>query len=284
LLVKEFRLYLGKIFQILIGSLITAVAVNGFLIPYKILSGGVTGIAILIHYFFHLSPGLLIFLLNIPIFLLGARYISKRFTSLSLIGMLSFAFFLPLTKGLVFPVQDLILAAVFGGILSGLGMGIVFRKRGSLGGTDIIAVIFNKYSSMSIGTILLSFNGVILLLSAFYFNLQLALYTMITMYVSARVVDFVQDGLNYRKNVMIISDRAEEIASRILVKLSRGVTFLHGEGAYTHRQKEIIYCIIKTMELPKLKELVTQVDPRAFMAVSDTKEVLGQGFYIEDFK
>jgi len=281
---KRFWYYAWKTIHILLGSLIVAVSVNGLLIPHKLLSGGVTGAAILIHYFFNAPTGLVIFLINIPIFLLGAKYISKRFTILSLVGMISFSLFLSLTRTAHFPIDDLILAAIFSGILNGLGMGIVFRIRGSLGGTDIVAVIFNKFSSMSIGSILMAINALILVLSALYFNLQLALYTMISMYISTRVVDFVQEGLNHRKNVMIISDRAEEIAVRILLKLKRGVTFLHGEGAYTHSQKEIIYCIIKTLELPKLKDIVTDIDPKAFMAVTDTKEVLGRGFYIEDFK
>lgn len=281
---KNFWRYFWKIFYILLGSLIIAVSVNGLLIPHRLLSGGVTGLAILIHYFSGISTGFIIFLINIPIFLLGSKYISKRFTILSLIGMLSFAFFLNLTKNVSFPVEDLILVAIFGGVLNGLGAGIVFRSRGSLGGTDIIAVIFNKYSAFSIGSILMSINAIILVLSALYFNLQLALYTMITMYISTQVVDFVQEGLNHRKNVIIISDKAEEIATRILLRVRRGVTFLHGEGAYTHKQREIIYCIIKSMELPKLKEMVAELDPQAFMAVTDTKEVLGRGFYVEDFK
>ena len=281
---KNFWRYFWKIFYIILGSLIIAVSVNGLLIPHRLLSGGVTGLAILIHYFSGISTGLIIFLINIPVFLLGNKYISKRFTLLSLIGMLSFAFFLTLTRNIVFPVEDLILVAIFGGVLNGLGAGIVFRSRGSLGGTDIIAVIFNKYSAFSIGSILMSINAIILVLSALYFNLQLALYTMITMYISTQVVDFVQEGLNHRKNVIIISDKAEEIAARILLKVRRGVTFLHGEGAYTHKQREIIYCIIKSMELPKLKEMVAELDPQAFMAVTDTKEVLGRGFYVEDFK
>lgn len=281
---KNFWRYFWKIFYILLGSLIVAVSVNGLLIPHRLLSGGVTGLAILIHYFSGVSTGLIIFLINIPIFLLGAKYISKQFTVLSLVGMLSFAFFLTLTRGIVFPVDDLILVAIFGGVLNGLGAGIVFRSRGSLGGTDIIAVIFNKYSAFSIGSILMFINAIILILSALYFNLQLALYTMITMYISTQMVDLVQEGLNHRKNVVIISDKAEEIAARILLRIRRGVTFLHGEGAYTHQQREVIYCIIKAMELPKLKEMVAELDPQAFMSVTDTKEVLGRGFYVEDFK
>jgi len=279
-LLQEF----SRVSGILLGSLIIACSVNGLLIPHKLLSGGVTGLAMLLQYFFQLPTGLTILIINIPIFALGLKYISKRFAVLSLIGMLGFSFFLTLTRKITIPIDDLILVAVFGGILNGIGMGIVFRKRGSLGGSDIIAVIFNKYSSFSIGSVLMATNGIILLLSAVYFNVQLALYTMISMYISTQVIDFVQEGLNHRKSIIIISDKQEEITSAILEKLNRGVTFLHGEGAYTHREKEIIYCIIKTMELPKLKDLVTRIDPKAFMSVSDTKEVLGRGFYVEDFK
>lgn len=281
---SSFWRYFCKIVQILFGSLIVSISVNGLFIPHRLLSGGVTGIAMLLHYFLDFSTGLVIFLINIPIFALGFSYISRRFAILSLIGMLSFSLFLVLTRNIRIPLDDLTLVAVFGGILNGIGMGIVFRRRGSLGGTDIVAVIFNRFASFSLGSVLMAINAIILTLSAIYFNIQLALYTMIAMYISTQVIDFVQEGLNYRKSIIIISDRAEEITSRILLKLHRGVTFLHGEGAYTHRQKEIIYCIIKTMELPKLKEIVSQIDPQAFMSVTDTKEVLGRGFHIEDFK
>lgn len=273
-----------KTVNIILGAFIIAFSVNSLLIPHNLLSGGVTGIAILLHYFLKLPTGLVIFLLNIPIFVLGSKYISKRFIIFSLIGMLAFSIFLTLTKNITLPVKDLMLVALLGGVLNGIGMGIVFRSRGSLGGTDIIAVIYNKFSSLSIGSVLMASNGVILLFSAVYFNVQLALYTMISMYVSTRVMDFVQEGLNYRKSIIIISDKANQITNAIMLKLHRGVTFLHGSGAYTHREKEIIYCIIKTMELPKLKELVSEIDPQAFMSVSDTKEVLGKGFYVEDFK
>jgi len=281
---EEYKKNTWKTIYIMLGAFIVSLSVNSLLVPHKLLSGGVTGIAILLHYFLALPTGVVVLAINVPIFALGIKYISKRFAFFSLVGTISFVFFLTLTKNISLPVNDQILAAVSGGVLNGIGMGIIFRSRGSLGGTDILAVICNRFSSVSIGSILMAANAIILLISAFYFNVQLALYTMISMYISTRVVDFVQDGLNYRKSIVIISDKPSEITEAILENLHRGVTFLHGEGAYTHQKKEIIYCIIKTMELAKLKEIVIKIDPKAFMSVSDAKEVLGKGFYIEDFK
>lgn len=276
--------YFRKLLLIILGSFILALAVNNFLVPNHLLSGGFTGIAILFYYFLGWPTGISLFILNIPVFILGSKYVSPRFAVFSLLAMSLFSFFIELTKTPVIQLNDVLLAAIFGGILNGLGIGLVFQGRASFGGTDIIAIIGNKYSSLSIGSILLSANILILLVYAVSFDIKMALYTMIGMYTSSKLIDYVQEGINHRKSVIIVSDQAAALSESILRRLKRGVTFLHGEGAYTHNQKEIIYCIVKTRELPKLKDIIIEIDPKAFMSVSDTKEVLGKGFYQEGFK
>ncbi|NPV27461.1 MAG: YitT family protein [Firmicutes bacterium] len=268
---------------ILLGSFIISLAINGLFIPHHLLSGGVMGVALILNYLFGISTSLSILLLNLPIFLLGLKYVNRHFILLSLVGMLSLSVFLSLTSIWVFPVQDVLLAAIFGGALSGLGSGLVFNNRGSLGGTDIIAVVVNKYYSYSVGGVLLATNVLVILASAYLVDLQLALYTIISMYTSAGMVDLVQEGLNRRKTVFIISDQSTAIANAILTQLNRGVTYLQGEGAYSHSQKQILYCVVTTLQLARLKEIVREIDPQAFMSVTDTREVLGKGFHHRDF-
>lgn len=275
---------INQILGILLGSLLISLAINGLFIPHHLLSGGVMGVALIFHYLFNLETGLSILLLNIPIFLFGLKYVNRHFVILSLVGMLSLSFFLPLTTSFVVPVQDVILAAIFGGALSGLGSGLIFNNRGSAGGTDIIAVVVHKYYSYSVGGVLLTANVLVILASAYLVDLQLALYTIISMYASAGVVDLVQEGLNRRKTVFIISDKAPTIADAVLTQLNRGVTFLQGEGAYSHTAKQIVYCVVTTMQLARLKEIVRNIDPQAFMSVTDTREVLGKGFHHREFE
>lgn len=272
-----------RILGILLGSFLISLAINGLFIPHHLLSGGVMGVALILNYLFGISTSLSILLLNLPIFLLGLKYVNRHFILLSLVGMLSLSVFLSLTSIWVFPVQDVLLAAIFGGALSGLGSGLVFNNRGSLGGTDIIAVVVNKYYSYSVGGVLLATNVLIILASAYLVDLQLALYTIISMYASAGMVDLVQEGLNRRKTVFIISDQSTAIANAILTQLNRGVTYLQGEGAYSHSQKQILYCVVTTLQLARLKEIVREIDPQAFMSVTDTREVLGKGFHHRDF-
>ena len=271
-----------KICNILLGALIYAIAVNALLIPHHMLSGGVTGISILLYYLFKTPVGMLVFLINIPIFLIGYTKISKQFILLSLIGTAAASLFLLLTKSFVLPVENPILAAVFGGALVGAGTGLVFRQRGSLGGTDIISVMVHKSFSFSIGFITMSINLIIIGLAALIFNVELSLLTLLAMYISSLAMDAVQDGFNHRKTVIIISDHWEEIGPRLLHDIKRGVTYLHGEGAYTGTERKLIYCIVKTIELAKLKEVVREMDPNAFISVSDAREVMGRGFGIMD--
>ncbi|QIB28189.1 YitT family protein [Caloranaerobacter azorensis] len=272
--------YSSKIVFILLGNLFCSIAFNGFFVPNHLLSGGVGGISIMIHFLTNLPIGLIIFIINIPIFIIGAKIIDKKFTAYSFISMLTLSFLLELTRGIdqLIMMDDILLAAIFGGILNGLGMGLLFRNRTSQGGLDIIAAIFKKKYNINIGTGLMGFNTIIIALSSVLFGLKPAMYTLIALYTAYKIVDKVQEGLDTKKNVIIISDKSQELGEAIQKKLQRGVTFLKGEGGYTKNNKNVIYCIVTSTQVGKLKEIVEEVDPSAFMTINNIQEVKGRGF------
>ena len=277
---KEFLL--RRLPFILLGTFISAVSVNALLVPHKLLSGGVTGIGIILFYVFSLPLSITVFVLNVPLFIMGYKYISPRFMYLSIIGMAAYSTFLELTKGVILPVGNPIIAALFGGLITGVGSGIVLRNGASMGGTGIISVIVNKYFSLDIGWVNMAVNAVILVLGALVISIKLALFTIVSMYVSSKAIDAIQEGFNHGKMVIIVSNKSEQLAHEIMSKLHRGVTFIKGEGAYTKGKKQLIYCIVKTLELARLKEIVREIDESAFISVSDTKEVMGTGFTVND--
>ncbi|SDW00269.1 Uncharacterized membrane-anchored protein YitT, contains DUF161 and DUF2179 domains [Tepidimicrobium xylanilyticum] len=269
-----------KIIIIIIGNLFCSIAFNVFFIPNRLLSGGVGGLAIIIQYLTGIPTGISVFFLNIPIFLIGSRLIDREFAFFAFISMLIYSSILTITRGLGshFIVDDIILASVFGGVFNGIGMGLMFRNRASQGGFDIIAAILKKKYNVNIGSGLMAANTVIVSLSSFLFGYKSAMYTLIAMYIGYAVVDKVQIGFNVKKNVIIVSEKADLVAEAILNRLHRGVTFLEGMGGYTHENKKVIYCIVTSRETAKLKEIVEEIDPMAFFTVNDVVEVKGKGF------
>lgn len=264
-------------FLITLGSFICAVAINGILIPKHFLSGGFTGLSLIIFYFFEkIDVGWLYLILNIPLFVMGWVRISRRFFFYSLFGMGIFSFALLVTK-VTISVHDLLLAAILAGIISGFGSGVIFRSYGSAAGLDIIAVFLNQRYSIRLGQTILAFNALILLGCAFLFGIDVALYTLVYLFVVAYVIDLVLVGWNQRTTVFVISEHSQEIADRILNQMNRGVTLFKGEGAYTRTPREIIYTAITMRELTELKDLIFSTDREAFVVVNDTKEVLGKG-------
>lgn len=274
--------WLNNIIIIIFGSFLYAVAVDELLIPHHLLSGGVSGVAMMVQYATGISAGALIIVMNIPIFILGIREIDREFIIQSFLGMVISSLFMILLKEVhlfnFLRVDDTMLASIFGGVVSGIGSGIVFRRRGSLGGTDIIAVIVKKRRSINVGTVIFTINVAIICLASLLYGIKLGMFTLISMYVASWVLDRVQEGFDRKKAVFIISEREDEVADAILRELHRGVTFLYGEGAYTNNRKKIIYCIITTRQLAELKHIVSGADPKAFLTVNDAAEVLGRGF------
>lgn len=269
-----------KLLAIVFGNLLCALAFNVFFIPSKLLSGGIGGLAIILQYLTDIPSGIGVFLMNVPIFLIGYKLVDKNFAIYSFISMFILSFLLTITNGLdkYFQVDDILLGAIFGGILNGTGMGLMFRNRTSQGGLDIIAAILKRKYNINIGTGLMMVNTVIISLAGLKFGFQSAMYTLIALYIAYQVLDKVQTGLNVRKNVIIVSNNSEEIANEIIARLRRGVTFLEGIGAYTKEDKQVIYCIVTSNEIVKVKDIVDKIDPEAFLTINEVVEVKGSGF------
>lgn len=273
------KIILLNLLYITAGSLLIAFSLNMVLIPYGLLAGGVTGLALIFFYLFKIPVYLSILALNIPIFWWGAREINRSFFYYSLAGTAALSILQPATYGYIQPPQlDMVLAAVFGGALSGVGFGLVFRGHGSTGGTDIIAVVLRKKKSLGIGEVSFYSNLLVIIISLFFFPVNIGLYTIISIFVTGKMIDVIITGLNVSKSVFIVSDKSSEISVRIIGELHRGITYFAGEGAYTHHQKTIINCVINRFELARLKKIVAETDPDAFIYISDASEVLGRGF------
>ena len=271
-ILKEISRNLGLL---ILGVILCAVAINGVLIPHRFVSGGVTGLALVIHYLAPLFPVAVIYVLaNVPLFIAGWFFISRRFFLYSTIGMLLFTGAIAWVD-VEIPVQDKLLAALLAGLIQGVGSGIILKSMGSAGGTDILSVILLQRFSIRLGTTVLAFNSVILATAALLFSLEDALYTLIYLYVLTKIVDLVVTGLSQRKAVFIISPRWEAISPRILTEIHRGVTILRGQGAYSQREQQILYTVVTFPEVATLKQIVRSEDPGAFVVVSDTTEVMG---------
>lgn len=269
-----------RIAFVLLGSFLNSIAINLFIIPHKLLSGGVAGIAIIVQYLANIPSGYLILALNIPIFIYGMREVDRDFIIFSIIGTFSLSAFLVLTAGIrkYLIVDDILLSSIFAGVIGGFGAGIVFRNRASMGGVDIIAVAIKRRSGINISTISLGINVVIVFIGLFINRIEIALYTLITMYISSVVINRVIEGFDRKKLLLIVTEKEKEVSSIIMEELGRGVTYLYGEGAYTGENKRIIYCIVTLNQIVKVKKMVQDIDPASFISVIDAAEVQGKGF------
>jgi len=281
---------------IILGSVITAAGINIFLVPFKIAPGGVSGIATVIY---HLSGGrfpvgITMLVLNIPLFIFGYRYIGRRFIVRTLFGTVFLSAVIdasaPFTNifvekyiSTVDGIQDspdLLLYAIFGGVLTGAGLGLVFRSGATTGGTDLAARIVHHFlQHISMGKLLLIIDGAVVVFAMISFNsFLLGLYAIASLYVSSKLIDTILEGVNYAKAVYIISDKYKIIAERIMKEMDRGVTMLEGRGMYTNRERHVLFCVINRIQLTDLKKLVMEVDEKAFVILMDVREVVGEGF------
>ena len=278
---------------IIIGSFILAAGFVFFITPHRIVPGGVYGIAIVVHY---LTPGVFSFwpegipiglfglLLNIPLTVAGIRILGPKFGVKTVIGfVLSSVFIDGITMmrkvGDVALVDDILLSCVFGGVLIGFGLGLIFKSRATSGGSDIIAMIIAKYTKMQLGKLMIYVDSTIVLLGLFAFgDWAIPLYSWVVIYITGRAIDITLEGADYNKALIIISKKHNEIKEKLLVELERGGTYLKGEGMFTGEEKQIIYTVVSRREVAILQEYISQIDPDAFITVMDTKEILGEGF------
>lgn len=279
-LIKSKNFYVD-ILVIIIGSFISSLGVNLFLSNAKLLSGGVTGIALILQYLWEVPSGITVFLLNIPLFFVSYKYLNKRFTIYTAIGMLSFSTALMITKPLstLVQVDDMLLYCIYGGVLSGIGSGLIFYKNGSTGGTDIITmVIRKKYSNFDIGQVGFAFNLIIVTVSIFIFGLPRALYTLISMFITSTILDKVLNGFTSKKLLLILTEKEDDIINYVIKDMNRGITALMAEGGYTRDKKRLLYVAVTTSQMISLKTKILRVDPKAFITIIDVSEVKGKGF------
>jgi len=288
--------FLKVYFFITIGATITALAINMFLVPYKIAPGGLSGFAIVLFYLSNekLPVGITMLALNVPLFLLGFKYIGKRFFFRSIYGTVILSIIIDLTetymadfmkKMLVSGTSavsspDILLYSIIGGFLSGIGLGLVLKMDATTGGTELAAMLLNKpFKNMTIGQLLLWIDATIILFAIVSFNsILIGLYSLVSLYITTKVIDAMVAGLDYSRAVLIISEKHDEISKRLLVELDRGVTELKGRGVYSGKDKNVILCVVARTQIQQLKEIVQEIDKNAFMILAEVKEVLGEGF------
>ncbi|NMA92691.1 MAG: YitT family protein [Firmicutes bacterium] len=270
----------GEILGIIIGTIFMAFSLVLFLIPHRLAAGGASGLAVIIFYLFKLPVGVSILLINVPLFIAAYFFLGPQVVVRSLLGTLIFSavselvsLYLPLVA-----TGDILLAAVYGGILMGIGIGIVFRSRGSTGGTSLISLILHRLIGLSTGQGILYSDLVIIALGLFAFGGEVAMYAALSLFVSTYVIDVVQEGLGLAKSVLIITSRGQVIADRLLVELNRGVTRLSGRGAYTGEPRELLLCVVNRLQVAQLKTIVQEGDPEAFFIIGSANEVHGEGF------
>nr|WP_184664008.1 YitT family protein [Texcoconibacillus texcoconensis] len=265
--------------HVFLGAAIVAISFNLFLLPNQIASGGVSGVSTVVYAVTQFEPAFTQWALNIPLFIAGVVLLGGlKYGAKTLVGTLFLPYVVFLTRNWEPATSDPLLAALFGGIGVGLGLGIVFRSNSSTGGTDLAAQVINKYTGVSLGASVFMMDGLVVLSSAIVFNIEFALYALISLYVTGKTIDIVQVGLGRSKMAMIISDQQEQVKKDILEKVDRGVTKLDGHGGYTDDERPVLLCVVNHNEVSRLKQVVKATDPGAFVIVSDTNEVLGEGF------
>ncbi|MFC5529785.1 YitT family protein [Cohnella yongneupensis] len=271
-----------RIFFIILGATLVGVALEIFLVPNKIIDGGITGLSIMSSHLSGVPIGIFLMVLNLPFLIVGYRTIGKTFALSTLLGVIVLSIATTLLHSVPPFTEETFLAAVFGGIFLGAGTGIVIRAGGSLDGTEIVAILFSKKSPFSVGETVMFINIFILGSAGFVYSWDRAMFSLIAYYIAFKVIDLTIEGLNESKSCWIISDNFKEIGDAIVDRLGRGVTLLHGEGGYTGDQKKVIFCVITRLEEAKLKSIVTELDPVAFLAVGNIHDVKGGRFKKKD--
>ena len=268
---------------IIIGSFILATGFVFFITPYKIVPGGVYGISIVLHYMFGTPVGVMALVFDIPLTLLGIRILGPRFGFKTVLGFSLTAVFTdtltyiwgyePLVKG------DALLSSIFGGVLLGIGIGMIFRSKATSGGSDIVAMILNKKTKIPLGLLMIYIDSLIVLFGLVVFrDWKIPLYSWIVIFITGKVIDIVLEGVSYEKSLFIISEKHEEIREKIINNLNRGGTYIDGKGMYNMADRRIIFTVVSRRELALLEEYIHNIDPDAFLTVLDAREILGEGF------
>jgi uncharacterized membrane-anchored protein YitT (DUF2179 family) len=277
-----------NIIFILLGAAIFSFGIVHFNMQNNLSEGGFTGITLLLFFLFNWDPSYVNLILNIPLFFIGWKLLGRKVFLYTVLGTVSVSIFLWIFQRyqINMPLgSDMTLAALFAGTSIGVGLGIIFRYGGTTGGVDIIARLANKYFGWSMGRTMFMFDACVILVSlVFYLTYQEAMYTLVAVFLASRVIDFMQEGAYSARGAMIISNQSGQIADKILEDMDRGVTVLRGYGSYTKQDREVLYCVVAKNEIMRLKDVITSVDPHAFVSVSIVHDVIGEGFTLDENK
>ncbi|OFP37472.1 hypothetical protein HMPREF2989_02480 [Staphylococcus sp. HMSC062B11] len=270
------------IILVMIGSFIFSAGINAFVISGNLGEGGVTGIAIVLYYAFHISPAITNFVLNAILIIVGYKYLSKRSTYLTIFATVLISIFLGLTETWHVETGNVVINAVFGGTCVGLGIGIIVLAGGTTAGTVILARIVNKYLDISTPYALLFFDLIVVLISLTEIPLVKCLVTVMSLYIGTKVMEFVIEGLNTKKAMTIISSRPNEVAKAIDQQVGRGLTILNGHGYYTREEKDVLYVVISKTQVSRAKRIIKNIDENAFLVIHDVRDVYGNGFLLDE--
>ncbi|MGE6613223.1 YitT family protein [Peribacillus sp. NPDC076916] len=277
-----------NVFFILIGSAIFAFGLINFNMQNNLAEGGFTGITLLLYFLFTFDPSITNLVLNIPLFLVGWKLLGRISFFYTMFGVFSLSLFMSIFQR--YPLKmslqdDMILASLFAGLFIGIGLGIIFRNGGTTGGVDIIARLVQKYMGWKIGKTIFLFDLAVIGLSwILYLDYREAMYTLLAVFVGAKVIDFMQEGAYSAKGATIMSNRNSEIAENIMKEMERGVTILKGKGSFSKQELDVLYCVVSRNEIFHLKQAITSIDPHAFVSVSDVHDVMGEGFTLDENK
>ena len=270
--------WLKDIALISAGAFIYAFGVNYFFVANKLADGGIAGISVILHYLFNFNISTTYLVLNVPLVIMGYKLIGGKFIVKTFYGtaMTSLAF--RVFQNYLGPMDDKLIASIFGGLIIGIGLGTIFVGGGSSGGADILVKILNKYFDIPVGKAFLALDSFVLSALGILFGRDIFMYTLVGLFISTKAIDFIQDGVDKAKALMIISDKSEEIKNEIMKQTGRGVTIINARGGYTNDNKEVLYCILGRYEVTTVKRIVKNIDRKAFMSISEVSEVLGEGF------
>ncbi|GLG00790.1 membrane protein [Alicyclobacillus hesperidum subsp. aegles] len=265
-------------FMIVLGAFIYSLGLNGFLVANHLAEGGFVGVSLLLLYKLHIQVGVSFFILNIPLLIVAWRLFGHEFVLKTAVGVIGVSVFTEATRHLQVPTHDPLLAALYAGVITGIGLGLIFRTGGTTGGSDIIARILRHYRGLGMGKTLFAIDFIVILLVMVIIGKEVAMYSLVALFVSSRVIDFVIEGASSGRAVMIVSDKHEEIADEIHKQLDRGTTLLQARGGYTGTARQVIYCVVSRDEVMRVQRIISTVDPTAFVTVNPVHEVLGEGF------
>lgn len=283
IIMKNNRIHVLDLLMIALGCAFYGYGLVNVNIANNLAEGGVTGVTLIIRYWFHIDPAYTTVLINVPLIIIGYRYLGRKSLLYTVYGTLGLSFFIWLWQRISLPINlnvqhDMFLAGILAGFFGGLGSGLIYRFGGTTGGTDVVARILEKQRGISMGKTLLSLDVVVLTLSLSYLNLRQMMYTLLASYVFSKIVDFIQEGSYAARGLIIISPKNEEIADALMRHLDRGISYLKAEGGYSGEDKKVIYSVISSTELTTAKRIIEGIDNSAFISIIDVNEVLGEGF------